>query len=392
MPRNAPLIALVAVMLVSMTGFGAFLPIFPFLAMETGAPAAAITWAFGAYSLGQFIAAPFWGRLSDRIGRKPVLVISMIVSALAYIAMAHAETMAQIGGARLFSGLLAGGSTAAFAAAADLADENTRARNMGLLGAAVGFGFIAGPAIGALLVSASPTHEDYARICYVSAALSSAAALLTVFLFPETKPKDTRTEETRVRSFSLLAARPALAMFVLTTLIFMAGQSLMEATFGLWANAAFGWGAREVGWTLAAMGLGAALLQGGAAGAAARRWGERSTLRGGLAVFCWGMLFLAAARIPAAAYVALAMITLGVALAQPALQSLVASVTDERERGSAMGLNQSAGALGRVVGPVLAGPAFDALGHSAPYALGAALLGVALLIGFATPKPAPQTS
>jgi len=378
-------------MLVSMTGFGAFLPIFPFLAMDTGAPAAAITWAFGAYSLGQFIAAPLWGRLSDRVGRKPVLVASMIVSTLAYIAMAHAETVLQMGGVRLFGGLMAGGSAAAFAAAADLADENTRARNMGLLGAAVGFGFIAGPAIGALLVSAEPTHADYARICYVSAALNAAATLLAFFLLAETNPRHARSAE-RTASFSLLAARPALVMFVLTTLIFMAAQSLMEATFGLWANAAFGWGAREVGWTLAGMGVGAALLQGGAAGAAARRWGERSTLRGGLAVFCWGMLFLAAARIPAAAYVALAMITLGIALAQPALQSLVVATVGENERGGAMGLNQSAGALGRVIGPLLSGPAFDALGHSAPYALGAVLLGVALLIGFATPKQVSQTT
>lgn len=389
--RTPPLIALVAVMLVTMTGFGAFLPIFPFLAMETGAPASHITWAFGAYSFGQFVAAPLWGRLSDRIGRKPVLTISMIVSALAYVAMAHANTMWEIGGARLFSGLLAGGSTAAFAAAADLADDKTRARNMGLLGAAVGFGFIAGPAIGALLVSASPTHEDYARICYVSAGLTLAAAVMTLLLFSETRVRDPNATQARAKSFSLLASKPALALFVVTTLVFMAAQSLMEATFGLWANAAFDWGAREVGWTLAGMGVGAALLQGGAAGAAARRWGERSTLRGGLAVFCWGMLFLAAARIPGAAYVALAMITLGIALAQPALQSLVASVVDEHERGAAMGLNQSAGALGRVIGPLLSGPLFDALGHSAPYALAAALLGVALLMGFAAPKPAPQS-
>ncbi|MET0181800.1 MAG: MFS transporter, partial [Caulobacterales bacterium] len=341
--RNASLLTLVGVVLVAMTGFGIFLPIFPFLALSTGASASTITLAMGAYSLGQFIAAPLWGKLSDRIGRKPVLVIGLAVTAIAYVLLSHAQTIWEMGAARLFGGLMAGNAGAAFAAAADMANDKTRARNMGLLGAAVGVAFILGPAIGALLVGPDANKEGFRRVCIVAAAFAGAAALAALLLFKETISKAERTANTpRQRSFTLLKTKPALAVFIGTSLLFLTAQALMETAFGLWANAAFAWGPHEVGWTLAAMGLGAALLQGGGAGAAARRWGERSTLRGGLAALCWGLFLLAAARVPMAAFVAIAMITLGIALATPALQSLVAAQTEESVRGAAMGLNQSA--------------------------------------------------
>lgn len=377
--RARSLAALVGVMLVSMTGFGAFLPIFPFLALSTGAPASAITWAFGAYSLGQFVAAPLWGRLSDRIGRKPVLAAGMMVSAISYLVMAHTHTVLEMGLVRLIGGLMAGGSSAAFAAAADLADDKTRARNMGLLGAAVGFGFIAGPALGAVLVSGAPTRAHFERICELTAALNALAAAGALFLFQETNTNHAAPSAPRF-SLQLLRADNVLAGFIATSVVLMIAQSLMEATFGLWGKAAFDWGPREIGYTLAGMGVGAALLQGGGAGAAARRFGEALTLRAGLATFALGLVLLAAAQAPWMAYGALAFVTLGIALATPALQSLVAKQADEQQRGGAMGLNQSAGALGRVIGPALSGIVFDTFGHWAPYALGGALLLGALLL------------
>ncbi|MGE3142623.1 MAG: MFS transporter [Hyphomonadaceae bacterium] len=379
MARSGSLFALVAVMLVAMTGFGVFLPIFPFLALATGAKAAWITWAMGAYSLGQFLAAPLWGRLSDRIGRKPVLIIGLIGSCLSYLMLAHAATVLEMGGARLFGGLMAGNVGAAFAAAADLADSKTRARNMGLLGAAVGFGFIAGPAIGALIVGPTPDEAGFRLVCEVSAAFAAAAALAALLLFRETRQAGAAGPRARARSWSLLAHRPQLALFSGATLVMIAAQALLESTFGLWAHAAFRWGPHEVGWTLAAMGLAAALLQGGGAGRAARKLGERRTVLAGLAALTLGFVALAAAHAPWLAYIALGAITLGIGLATPALQSLVAAQGDESEHGAVMGLNQSASALGRVIGPAVSGAIFDNLGHAAPYLVGAAML--ALLAG-----------
>src|SRR5262245_3867170 len=266
------LAALVGVVLIGMTGFGVFLPIFPFLALELGASPTATTIAMGAYSLGQLISSPLWGRLSDRIGRKPVLIIGLLGGAVSYLWIAHAGSVLDLGAARLFGGLMAGNVGAAFAAAADLADDNTRARNMGLLGAAVGFGFIAGPALGAFLIGDTPTRVAFANVCLVSAALAGLAALAALLLFRESHPKEARTvkDADRPRRFALLLSRPALTRFIAVMFLMIAAQALMETTFGLWADAELSWGPRQVGWALAALGAGAVLLQGGGAGRAAR--------------------------------------------------------------------------------------------------------------------------
>jgi DHA1 family tetracycline resistance protein-like MFS transporter len=279
------LIALVAVVLVGMTGFGVFMPIFPFLGLHTGAGPTAVTIAMGAYSLGQLISSPLWGRLSDRIGRKPVLIIGLLGAAASYIALAHAETIEVMFAARLASGLMAGNVGAAFAAAADLADDKTRARNMGLLGAAFAFGFIAGPALGAFLVGeGEPTAEDFTRVCYMAGSLGFAAAVGALLLFRETLPPEARrpAHVPRVRRLALLATRPALARLILVTLLTITAQALIESSFALWADASFAWGPQEVGWTLAGLGVGSVLLQGGGAGRAARTVGEPRMLMIGL--------------------------------------------------------------------------------------------------------------
>ncbi len=164
---SASLAALIGVVLIGMTGFGVFLPIFPFLSLELGASPGATVIAMGAYSLGQLIASPFWGRLSDRVGRKPVLVAGLLGGVVSYLWLARAESVEEMGAARLFGGLMAGNVGAAFAAAADLADDKTRARNMGLLGAGVGFGFIVGPALGAFLIGDTPSRADFSQVCLV---------------------------------------------------------------------------------------------------------------------------------------------------------------------------------------------------------------------------------
>ncbi len=162
--RTGSMLVLAGVVLIGMTGFGVFLPIFPFLALDLGATPTATTIAMGAYSLGQLISSPLWGRLSDRVGRKPILIAGLIGGVASYVWIAHANTVYDLGAARLFGGLMAGNVGAAFAAAADLADDKTRARNMGLLGAAVGLGFIAGPAFGAFLIGGEPTRESFGPV------------------------------------------------------------------------------------------------------------------------------------------------------------------------------------------------------------------------------------
>jgi MFS transporter, DHA1 family, tetracycline resistance protein len=367
--------ALVGVVLIGMTGFGIFLPIFPFLALELHATPTAATIAMGAYSLGQLIASPFWGRLSDRVGRKPVLIAGLVGGVISYLWIARAGSVEELGAARLFGGLMAGNIGAAFAAAADLSDAKTRARNMGLLGAAVGFAFIAGPALGAFLIGGEPSRQAFTQVCFISAILAGLAALAALLLFTETLASDTRVEigAARPRPLAMLASRPALLRFVTIMCLAITAQALMETTFGLWADVELRWGPREVGWTLAAMGAGAVLLQGGLAGRAARMLGERSMLLIGLAFFAAGLSGLAVAHEIATMSASLAALVIGMGLATPALNSLIAEQAAEHERGTVMGFSQSASALGRVAGPLGAGALFDLFGTGAPF-LAAALV------------------
>ena len=390
--QTGSLAALVGVVLIGMTGFGVFLPIFPFLALEVGATPTATTIAMGAYSFGQLISSPFWGRLSDRIGRKPILVAGLAGGVISYVWLAGASNVYELGAARLFGGLMAGNVGAAFAAAADLADDKTRARNMGLLGAAVGFGCIAGPALGALLIGEAPSREAFSRVCYMSAALAGAAALAAFALFRETHGPDHRTqdEKQRMRSLALLSTRPALTRFIAVMFLMIAAQALMETTFGLWAEVELRWGPREVGWTLAALGVGAVLLQGGGAGAAARVLGERMTLLIGLALFAGGFGGLAVSHEVSTMSASLIALVIGIGLATPALNALIAAEARESERGAVMGLSQSAGALGRVAGPLFAGALFDAFSSAAPFIAAALLILAALFVALG--EPARETA
>lgn len=384
------LMALVGVVLIGMTGFGVFLPVFPFLALELGATPTTTTIAMGAYSFGQLIASPFWGRLSDRVGRKPILIAGLIGGVVSYLWLARAETVYELGAARLFGGLMAGNIGAAFAAAADLADDKTRARNMGLLGAAVGFGFIAGPALGAFLVSDNPTRAEFANVCFVSAALAGLAALAALVLFRETLGARAASPTERPRRLALLSSRPTLARFIGVMFLMIAAQALMETTFGLWAEAELQWGPRQVGWTLAALGVGAVLLQGGGAGAAARILGERMTLLIGLALFAAGFGGLAVSHTPSTMAASLLALVIGLGLATPALNALIAAQADETERGAVMGLSQSAGALGRVAGPLGAGAIFDAFSPAAPFVAAALLILAALFVTLGEPSRSPS--
>jgi MFS transporter, DHA1 family, tetracycline resistance protein len=367
------LAALIGVVLIGMTGFGVFLPVFPFLSLELGASPTATTIAMGAYSLGQLVSSPYWGRLSDRVGRKPVLIAGLVGSVVSYLWIARAGSVEELGAARLFGGLMAGNIGAAFASAADLANDKTRARNMGLLGAGVGFGFIAGPALGGLLIGDAPSRADFAIVCMASAALAGAAALAAALLFREThhaRADRSALAQPLVR-WRLLRSRPALARLAAAMLLVVAAQAMMETTFALWADVRLRWGPREVAWTLAGLGAASVVLQGGGAGRAARVLGERVTLMIGLGLFAAGLAGLGVATTLPTLIAALTIFVIGLSLATPALNALIAASAGDDERGAVMGMSQSASALGRVIGPLLAGPLFEFVGPAAPFTIGA---------------------
>jgi DHA1 family tetracycline resistance protein-like MFS transporter len=380
---GAVLLPLFLVVFVSMTGFGLLIPVGPYFGLHLGASASEITYAFGAYSFGQLIAAPIWGRLSDRFGRRPILIITLAMTAALYLVLSMAQSMWDVGLTRLAAGIAAGNVGAALAAAADASTPQNRARAMGVMGAAFGLGFIVGPAIGGLAAGADPDQQSFARVCYYAAGLAGVAALVAVWRLKETRPANLPPRPKQ--SARGLLAKPALLMLLGVTLAMITAQALMEQVFALWAKGLLNWGPQDVGLTFAAVGVIAAGLQGGATGRLTARFGERPLLAAGLVLFVLGLIGLALANSSTTAILALAVLAIGSGLAGPALQSLVSYQAEPESRGAVQGLQQSASALGRVIGPLAAGPAYDVIGHTAPFAIGAGLVGLALILVLAPP-------
>lgn len=382
--HGGALLALFLVVFVSMTGFGVLVPITPFFGLHMGADAGQITIAMGAYSLGQLVAAPLWGRVSDRYGRRPVLIVTLVLTGVSYLVLARVETIFAFGFVRFAAGLAAGNVGAAFAAATDISSPETRARAMGVVGAGFGLGFIVGPAIGGLIAGQAPDATDFARVCFVACALAGIAALVAFFLLQETRPDDLPLR--KPGQFRALFSRAVLVQLVGATLLGVTAQAMLETSFGLWADEKLGWGPPEIGVNLGALGLVAALLQGMGAGPLAKRFGEPALLRTGYALYAAGFLLLAFAAAPFVAIFAVTLLGIGAGLIGPSAQSLISQQAAGDERGAVLGFQQSASSLGRVIGPVLAGPMMHHYGLATPYVFAGLLCAGALVLAWASTR------
>lgn len=378
--HRGALLALFLVVFVSMTGFGVLVPITPFFGLALGADAGEITIAMGAYSLGQLIAAPLWGRVSDRFGRRPVLIVTLALTALSYLVLARVDSILAFGFVRFLAGLAAGNIGAAFAAATDISTPTTRARAMGVVGAGFGLGFIVGPAIGGIIAGHNPDHADFARVCLVSFALAAGAAVVAFALLKETRPHDLaprKAGQTRA-----LFGRPILVQLVGATLFGVTAQAILETSFGLWADQRLGWGPPETGINLGVLGLIAAMLQGLGAGVLARRFGEARLLGAGYALYTLGFFLLAFSTEATPAIVAVTLLGVGAGLIGPSAQSLISQQAGGEERGAVLGFQQSASSLGRVIGPMLAGPLMHHYGLSTPYVWAGLFCAGALVLAY----------
>jgi DHA1 family tetracycline resistance protein-like MFS transporter len=378
--------ALFLIVLVDLIGFGIIIPLLPFFAEHFGASPFQVGLVMASYSAAQLVAAPLWGRISDRVGRRPVLLATLIGMAAGSVALAFTGSLPMLFAVRIATGFMAGNISTAFAYVADITAPETRARGMGLVGAAFGLGFIAGPAIGGLLAGPDPAHADFRTPALAAAALSALAFALTWLRLPESLPPETRTplpETARVAKkprFELLR-RPRLngmiGLMFLATFVF-AG---MESTFAIWSRRQFGWGPEQNGYLFALVGILSAAIQGGLIGRLAARFGEQHLVTLGAILLALGLAAIPFARTVYALVPAMVLAGSGFSLLSPALNSLISLEAAERERGGVMGFARSAATLGRVLGPAWAGAIFGLIGKDAPY-FGGALLMV-LLAGLA---------
>ncbi|WP_427790453.1 MFS transporter [Brevundimonas diminuta] len=392
---GAPTLAvLFAVVFINLVGFGLVVPLLPFFAQSLQAEPWQITLMFSAYSLGQFFAEPFWGRLSDRIGRKPVLLITLAANAVGYLLLAFAPTIWAAILVRLFTGLGAGNISTVQGYIADVTPPERRAGRMGLIGAAFGMGFIVGPGLGGLLAQPQMGHVGYQLPIFVASGAAALAALGVVFFLRESRAKADPAAPRPPFLAGLQFARTdeVVSRVLAVSLIYLAGFSAMEAAFGLWAEHRYGWTAREVGLSFMIVGLISAVNQGLVAGRLARRFGEARVLAAGMLLFgvsmvlqvtapaAWfpaGRIDLGLFSIPLVAGWIIPVImgigACGMSLAMPNISAMISRSSPPDRQGAMLGLNMASGSMARIVGPMVAGVLYSAVGPDWPFLAGAAL-------------------
>jgi MFS transporter, DHA1 family, tetracycline resistance protein len=267
---------LLLIVFIDLIGFGIVIPLLPYYALRFDASPFAVTLLMACYSLAQFVTAPILGRWSDRIGRRPILLASLVCTCVGYVWLALAGQLWMLFAARLLQGAGAGNIGTAQAYITDVTPPEGRARGMGMIGAAFGLGFTIGPAIGGLLAGSDPATARLALPGLLAAALSATAFLVAALVLKESLPPESRGVKARPGRMALARAafsRPTLGRLILLLFVTVTAFAGMESTFALWADRSFGWGPEQVGWVFFYVGLLLAGLQGGAIGHLSKRFG-----------------------------------------------------------------------------------------------------------------------
>lgn len=373
---------------------------------ERQAPQVAVVVLFGGilgslYSLLQFLFTPFWGALSDRLGRRPTLLMTLGGTALSYLVWMFADAFALLVAARLLGGVMAGNISVASAVVADTHSGPERAKGMGIVGMAIGLGFVLGPAIGGLAAQWSPSAGGGAAIGlhpFSGAALAAFVLALFNFVwalthFPETRPRaapGAGAHRTLRPLRELKRLRyPGVRRANLVTLGYLTVFSGMEFTLVFLAVERFAFGPGRNALMFVFVGLVIALVQGGAIRRLAPRHGERRLTQVGLALLVPGFLAVGLAGGLLALYLGLFLMAVGSALAMPSLSSLVSRYAPADVQGLVLGTFRSMGAMARAVGPALGGLVYWAAGSAAPYLAGAVLLLLPLGLALGLP-PVPR--
>jgi MFS family permease len=374
-PRLNPLVALFIVCVIDVLGFGILIPLIPYMATNFGASPAIITPILGTYSLCQLIAAPIWGRLSDRFGRRPILITSMAGAGASYLILAAAHSITALLVARALAGFMAGNLSAAMAYASDISSPQDRARTMGTVGAAIGVGFMLGPAIGGALAGEHLASANFLRPALLSASLSLLALLLVLFVLREShtpaRRQAQRSGAPRLTGLALLRTLPALRALALGNLLVTFSQSTLDSSFAIWAMHRYALGPRSVGLALFALAIVAVLVQGGLLRVLAPRFGEHRLALAGVLGYCLGLSGVALAHDLPWVIVALVVCGLGAGLYGPCGAALASREASEQNRGAVMGTFQSSTSLARVLAPFLAGTIYLRFGPNAPFLLAA---------------------
>jgi len=364
---------------IDLVGFGIVLPLLPYYAESYGASALAVGLLSTSYSLMQFIFTPMWGRLSDRYGRRPLIMLSLAGSCLGFLIFGLAQNLVFLFIGRMVAGVAGAIIPTTSAYIADVTTPENRAKGMGLIGAAFGLGFIMGPAIGGLLAP-----YGYDKPALLASAMAGLNLVFAYFRLPESLTDDIR-KRAAARRFDFRTLYDALrhpriglllAMYFVVTFAF----SNMEATFGLLNEHRYQLSARQTGYLFTFIGLLMSLMQGALVGRFVKLWGERWCIVLGTFTMIFGLGLLPFAPSMAAYCGVIALLSFGTGINNPSITGLLSRSSQVDEQGGIMGIAQSMASLGRIVGPIWGGYSFDAFGFRWPFLSAALLMGIAFLL------------
>lgn len=357
-----------------MVGFGIIIPVLPFYAQDLGANPTALGWLMAVYSAMQLIFAPVWGKISDNIGRKPVMLIGISGLALSFFLMAIATELWMLFVARIIGGILSSANMpTASAYVADITTPEMRSKGMGIIGAAAGLGFIVGPAIGGIF------SKNSLQLPFYVAGISSLVTIVLVLLFiQESLPREKRGRHRTETESRLEHLRGTNGLLFLLQFFISFSLAGLEATFAYFGAARAGLGTTEIGYIFMIMGLASAFVQGGLMGPLAKRFGEGMIIQWGIIISAlgFGLILLIDRFVTAAIF--LSIFGLGNGVIRPAVTALLTKSSDTNH-GNITGLLSSFDSLGRIIGPPVGGALFEVY-IGLPYISGVILSFIAFAI------------
>ncbi|MBL6937316.1 MAG: MFS transporter [Alphaproteobacteria bacterium] len=359
---------LLSVMFINLLGFGIIVPLLPFYAKSFQAPAWQVALIFSAYAIGGFFGEPFWGRLSDTVGRKPILISTVCGNCLCYFALAFAPNIYVAFFVRLLGGMASGNGAVIQGYIADVTPPDERTGKMSWLGAAYNVGFIVGPALGGLLANPAAGHAGFRVPLLIASGLSAVCVVgLITFLKESRNHRKIGNRPNRWAVVHAAVTNPVIGRLMLVTLLAGCAFNGIESVFGLWTQARFAWGPQQVGSAFAVTGVVAAICQIGIAGPASKRFGEARTLAFGmlLTTLCASLQPFSTGTVTIVTLLAIS--AFGQSVAWPNVSALLSRNVDIDHQGQYLGLNNAVGGLARLVGPQIAAITFSNIDVDAPF-------------------------
>ncbi|MDQ2861688.1 MAG: MFS transporter [Pseudomonadota bacterium] len=394
-PRpRAALYTLLSVMFINMMGFGIVVPLLPFYAQSFHAAPWQIALIFSAYSIGSFFGEPFWGRLSDRVGRKPILISTTIGNCLCYGLLAFAPNIYLAFLIRLLGGLAAGNGSVVQGYIADVTPTEERAGRMAKLGAAYNIGFILGPFVGGMLAKTSVGPIGFQIPLLVASACGAGSAIGIALAVRESRSR--RPPEANPKSrwvmFGLAARHPVIGRLILLTFVVGFAFTGIESIFGLWAQHRFAWAPRDVGLCFGIAGAASAFANFFVTGPLSRRFGETRMLALGMAGTVIAIALQPLSDGGWSTYALMAAASMASSIAFPNASALLSGAIDPERQGQIMGLSNAAGAFARVVGPLAAGLVFAGISVNGPFVMGALIVAPAIALALSAGRAASRSA